>query len=89
MPRQFPGPYLALFSDHLPVHYRPVWADRTEIPADLCATCTDWDRLLLVPVSFCPQAARHCEQWYAHLAGAPEPDWYWLCGADASSQVLA
>lgn len=75
--------------DHLPVQYRPRWADRFETPADVCDTCSDFGQGRLVPVSFCPLAAYKCEQWYAHLnCGAPEPDWCWLRGPDASSQTL-
>lgn len=76
-------------TDHLPVHYRPVWADRFEIPADVCGFCSDFEAGRLVPVSFCPAAKQACEQWYAHVYhGAPEPEWCWLHGPDASSAVL-
>lgn len=67
---------------HEPIHYRPDTADRTETPADICGTCSDLDAGLLVPVSFCGEAGRKSEEYYAYLRGGPEPDW--MCSPDAA-----
>lgn len=76
-------------TDHLPVHYRPGGADRCETPADVCGTCSDLEGGLLVPVSFCPEAARKNAEEYDRMVGGPEPDWMWQRGTDATSAVLA
>lgn len=77
------------FADHLPVDYRPEWADRFEAVADVCGTCSDFEAGRLVPVSFCPEAKRKSDELYAWLAGqAEEPDWRWMRSGDASSSVL-
>jgi hypothetical protein len=75
-------------SDHLPVSYRPEGADRFEVVADVCTTCSDFEAGRLVPVSFCPDAAVKCAEYYAFLADGSEPDWLWQRGADAASAVL-
>lgn len=74
--------------DHLPVHYRPAGVDRFETPADVCGTCSDLERGLLVPVPFCPEASRKGAEEDDYLAGGPEPDWMWQRGPDATSAVL-
>jgi hypothetical protein len=75
-------------SEHLPVHYRPAGTDRWETPADVCAACSDFDLGRLVPVSFCPDAARASAEEHDYLAGGPKPAWMWQQGPDASSAVL-
>lgn len=75
-------------ADHLPVHYRPAGADRCETPADVCGTCSDLEQGMLVPVSFCPPAARKSAEEDEYLAGGAEPDWMWQRGPDATSAVL-
>lgn len=74
--------------DHSPVDYRPVGIDRTETPADVCGTCSDFELGRLVPVSFCPAAARKSAEFYEYLAGGPEPEWMWESGPDATRQVM-
>jgi hypothetical protein len=61
--------------DHLPVHYRPEGTERWMTPADVCGTCSDFARGHLVPVSFCPEAARESAAEYDYLAGGPRPEW--------------
>lgn len=76
------------YGSHLPVSYRPQWADRFEAVADVCGMCSDFEFGRLVPVSFCPEASARSDQYYAWLAGqAEEPSWRWEYG-DASSAVL-
>ena len=48
-------------NEHVPLDYRPAGADRTDTPADVCAACSDTDRGVLVPVSFCDEARQVSE----------------------------
>jgi hypothetical protein len=63
-------------TQHLPVDYRPEGESRHAPPAEVCNTCTDWERKLLVPSSFCPIAKQHSDQLYEWMLGlGPRPDW--------------
>lgn len=77
-------PYVNQRMDHQPVDYRPAGSDRCETPADVCGTCSDFERGHLVPVSFCAEARRKSEEFYGYLAGGPEPGWMWTFGPDAA-----
>lgn len=66
------------------MHYRPDGVSRHEAPADVCDPCSDFEVGRLVPVSFCPDAARHSAEEYGYLAGGPRPEWMWLLDLDAA-----
>lgn len=53
-------------SRHKMTWYQP---DKYGAPADICDTCSDLDKGVLVPVSFCPEALEDCKKFYAALDG--------------------
>lgn len=54
---------------HHLLSYRPAGEPRVIAPADVCCTCSDFSRGLLVPVPQCGQAAAHSRALYDYIEG--------------------
>jgi hypothetical protein len=68
---------------HLPLQYRPDGEPRVIAPAEVCDTCSDFERGVLVPVSFCDLAWLNTEEYYDWLCGdGARP--IWLNSPDAA-----
>lgn len=75
---------VAVNGSHLPLQYRPDGEPRVSVPAEVCGTCSDFERGLLVPVAFCDPARLNTEEYYAWLDGwGPRP--VWLDSPDAAA----